>query len=117
MRDFPVKKTSWWHLPHRFLLVWISVAIMVSGALQIRAAFMATQDPDRGAVNRIYEIVHHDEKVLLGAIHKIGRKPYAVDLDERKRPPRSERFVATSTFLRPNPRAPPHTPRAPPRLT
>ena len=116
MRD-KTKRTPFWHLPHRLLLVWISVAIMFSGALQTRAAFMATQDPDRGSVNRVYEIVHHDEQVLVGAYHKIGRKPYAVTYDELKLPPRSERFVAASTFLRPNPRAPPHTPRAPPRLT
>lgn len=106
----------WLPLPHRLMVVWLAVIIMCSGAIQTRAAFMATQDPDRGAVNRVYEIVHHDEKVLVGAYHKIGRKPFFREIDELKLPPRAARFVAARLFVKPHPRAPPHSPRAPPRL-
>ena len=107
---------AWLRLPHSLMVVWLAALIMLSGSLQTRAAFLALQDPDRGTASRVYEVVHHDEKVLVGAYHKIGRKPFYVDRDERKLPPPAMRVVTWRAFVKLHPRAPPHAPRAPPRF-
>lgn len=116
MRDRMKPSFARIRLPHSLMVVWLAVLITLSGSMQTRAAFMALQDPDRSTTGRVYEVVHHPEQVLLGAYHKIGRKPYYVDLVERKLPPLVTRVAVWRVFVPLHPRAPPHSPRAPPRF-
>ena len=116
MRELTKPMHAWMRLPHSLTVVWLAVLIMVSGSMQTRSAFLALQDPDRSATTRVYEVVHHDEKVLVGAYHRIGRKPFYAEFTERQLPPPVTRLATWRPFVKLHPRAPPHSPRAPPRF-